>query len=164
MEIFGYIIGAINLILGLIIGIQRKLDDHLLEAQSSIKKEFFYSYREFSSMMLSQTLDMEKEKMCVNRLMNLQYASILDVSKLKKIEVLMDRLLPLLIIGVVSVIISIIVGNLLFNETQLSLKLIFIIVIPIVVLIMQFIFLYACIWCEKYLKRLAKKYHDMEYR
>ena len=164
MEIFGYIIGAINLILGLIIGIIRKLDDHLLKAKTSIEKEFFYTYKDFSSIVSSQTIDSTKEKMSINRLLNLHYVSIFDISKVNKIEFLMDKLLPFSIIEVVLVIMSLIIGNLLFNETQIYQKFIFIILIPILMLILQFIILYICISCEKYLKRLIKKYQDMGYK
>ncbi len=164
MEMFSYIIGGLNFLFVLIVGILSKIDDHFLQVHKTIKDEFFFTYKEFVSTISSQTIDTEKENMIIQRLKDLHYNSVSDISKSEIIGSIVGKVLFLSIILFLLAFISICLGNYLEICNKIILKTLFTIIIPFFILIIQLMLFYLCFSTGKYLKKLYGKYRDMGYR
>ena len=55
MEIVGYIIGGLNLVVGIVITVLRKVDDHLLSANDAIHNKFESALVQYGQILLTGT-------------------------------------------------------------------------------------------------------------
>ncbi len=163
MEIVGYILGGLNAIFVIIVAINRKIDDILLEARSMIKEEFKLAYHEFANTSAAGATNLERLDMSVNRLKRLHCASISDLLKIKSIEWCCNHIISFAIIAIIIITISISVGHFAIDESNNTLQILLIIVIPFILFVVNLVILGTILKNEGYLKRVIDRYKKLEY-
>lgn len=161
--VLGYIIGALTLIAGAFTTLIRGVDTVLLKSRATIKDEFTFAYRDFGNTVVAEGVKSEKLDMCVKRLKCLHSVSYLDLVKLELIEWLLSKTNLFWISVVILVLISLVVGKTVFDEDEVAARYIFLIIIPIILFIVQALFLGWIINRERYLKRVIERYKNVEY-
>lgn len=162
----GYVIGALTFITGVfttLTTLLRGVDSVLLKARATIKDEFTFAYRDFGNTVAAEGVKSEKLGMCVKRLRCLHYTSYFDLLKLRLIEWLLGKTPLFWISIVVLVIISLVLGRTVFNESEGSKRVIFLIIIPLILFVAQF---FLSVWIfkrEGYLNRVIERYKNVEY-
>jgi hypothetical protein len=163
MEVVGWVLGGLTCIAGLFTTLIRGVDSTLLEARETIKDELTFAYREFGHTVAAEGVESERLDMCVKRLRCLHYVSYRDLLKLQVIDWLLGKPLLLWIPATIVAVISIIVGSFILNETHFIWRGILILVIPLILFIGEVIFLGGLIKSERYLKRVIRRYKNVEY-
>lgn len=169
MEIVGYIIGGLHLIVGIIITVGRSLDDLLSTAKEKIQLELVSAYKEFSNVSSSEIIVggggdvLGILESVSNRLMRIHYASNFDVVKIQRIEWFGNKLLPIIIISMALVVCSILAGMLLIDKNDTYYKIILIIYFPISLFLIELLILYILLKSEKFLKKLSTRYVSRQY-
>jgi hypothetical protein len=163
MEVVGYIIGGINLVVGIIITILRSIDDQWLNAESAMLEEYSLAYTEFGNIVSSEVTESEKLSRCVARLKRLHHASQGDFVKLNLMGWLLRVTLPLIIISIIVALISLLVGLFAVTPDHYSLKFSLIIIIPFIALVLELVVLLLIIRFERYLKRATLRYKNLDY-
>lgn len=163
MDVLAYIIGAISMILGIVVGIVRKIGDTLREAQDAIKEEYRLAYLEFGSVARSEDRVLENLEPPVKRLQSLHYVSHRDLLRLRIAERLVATARFFPVPAVVLPIVSIGLGMLALDGSAYRLRLLCLIVLPGVVMLIGVAFLCWLVCCENSLKHVAHKYTRREY-
>lgn len=158
MEIVGYILGGINVFIGVIIAIIRNIEDLLLESNDRIKNEIKRSYVEFGNIISGETIESGRLEMSIDRLKNTHYNISKDMPYLNIIEFFYNRIIKFVAIIIALALLSLIFGKFLFAQSKY--KEVFTICIPFVFFLFQLIILILIINFEKYLKRLNNRYKN----
>lgn len=175
MEILGFVLGAINVVISAIVVIITKVNDRIADARSAIKKEVCSVYIQFGNAVAAAIPDTELEtggipdpnfqgvEKAAKELEKLHCSSVIDLIKLNRIEWVSDRVMRFVASIVVIVIISIAVGIFGLKENQFILKIVSIIGIPVFFFICNFMFLVWIVDKMSYLKKVINKYVHSEY-
>ena len=159
MEIVGYIIGGLNLVVGIVITVLRKADDDLLNAYDAIHNKFESALVQYGQIVLTGT---DEDLFSLSKkIKDLVFISHKDTNKMYFIEWLINKMLLLTILILGFVIVSIIISNLAFIPPKSKSHFIFLIIIPIVLLFIQFGNLYVILKIERYLKRIKRNYQGV---
>ncbi|MFX0136641.1 MAG: hypothetical protein ACFFDN_23585 [Candidatus Hodarchaeota archaeon] len=161
MEIVGYILGGINVFIGIIIAIIRSIDDLLLESKNNIKNEINSSYTEFGNITSGETVEMGRFESSIDRLKRLHYSISKDVPFINTMEWFLSKTVTFVVIIIVLALLSLILGTFVFKDHKY--KEIFTIYIPFILFLVQLISLTSIIHFERYLKRLNIRYRNLEY-
>ena len=160
----GIAITVVTFILGIAITIFRKVDEDLIEAKSSIEKEFLQAYTEFGHTVMADATNFERLQMCVTRLRNLHCASVVDLPTIVKITRFTGAALYVAILVFLMQVTSLVVGYCLRSGSYRTAQFILLLVLPFALLLLQSIVLCVVIGCERYLKRAKHRYRNMEYQ
>lgn len=162
MEVIGYIIGALNLALGIIIAIIRNNYGNIILAKDQIKEQFYLTYMELSNNLGSSSIDDDSLKYSAVRLKKLHFSSVTDIHLINIIDFFINKLIFILLIFIVLVIISLVTGKI-FLSNDNHLQLIFFIIIPVTFFIIEISILMLLLLIEKYLLNTCNKYRNLEY-
>jgi hypothetical protein len=175
MEILGFVLGAINVVISAIVVIITKVNDRLADARSAIIEEVRSVYLQFGNAVAAAIPDTELEtggipdpnfqgvEKAAKELERLHCRSVIDLIKLNRIKWVSDRVMRFVASIVVIVIISIAVGIFGVKENQFTLKVVFIIGIPAFFFICNFMFLVWIVEQMSYLKKVINEYEHSEY-
>lgn len=167
METFGYILGALSLLIGfvhVIVGIIRNADILLIDARSAIKDELERAFECFLDMAVSNDRHNRGEvEDCAKKCACLQYRFAHDVFKIEIAKWIFNFGVKLMIMIIIIVGVSIGIGRFVFDKDQESARLVFMVLLPFILFICQTFFLGLVIKVESYLKRVVDRYKRAEY-
>ena len=163
-SVIGYVISGLSFFAGIHVVLMRNIDSELLDSRRTIKDEFIAAYREFSENTIGETIDRDKLNISISRLKDLHCASYWDLNKLRAIEWLIRNTFYLMIFVWLIVAISLMIGHFGFDENRIFCRVVFFIVVPGLLLLIQVCYLNWMLKREQYLKRITDSYKNLEYK
>lgn len=175
MEILGFVLGALNVVISAIAVIITKVNDRLADASSAIKREVRSVYLQLGNTAAAAIADTELEtggipdpnyqgvEKAAKEIERLHCRSVIDLIKLNRIKWVADRVMTFVVFIVVIVIISVAVGIYGAKENQFVLKVVSIIGIPVIFLVCNLALLGWIVNQMSYLKKVINEYENSEY-
>jgi hypothetical protein len=168
------IVVAINLVLGIASGIFIKITDKRADAKSSIIKAFRKTYLEFGNIAAAGVPDSELEvggiadynfqgvEKAAKEIQELHWQSILDITRLGRIEWILSRAMSSIFLMAIVAIASNVIGNfILTNEGNIKTVLRF--YVPGILAFCEFVFVIWMANTGSYLTSVINKYDYFEF-
>lgn len=168
------VVVAINLVLGIASGIFIKITDKRADAKSSIIKAFRKIYLEFGNIAAAGVPDSELEvggiadynfqgvEKAAKEIQELHWQSILDITKLGRIEWILSRAMWIIFLMAIVAIASNIIGNFLLTDEG-NLRTVLRFCVPGILAFCEFVFVIWMANTGSYLTSVINKYNYFEF-
>lgn len=163
MELIGYIVGGINLVVTIIITIYHRINSKYIEAKNSVKDEVRDAYSEFGKFRISESQESGTLDLIINRIKKLHYSSICDLIKMSRAYSFLNKTTIFAFFFFIIVVISILIGKTNVNIQNQMLKSILIMWVPIIMFVLNFIILMVMLKIESYLTNVTDRYTSGDY-
>ena len=154
-----FIVNSVVGSIGIVINLTRDIGDHLLNAENTIKSEFENSYDEFR-----ENISSSNYRESIRRLKKLHYATHKDIIKLNICEWISKKIPLIIVLLIILTLASVLIGNYAIEaESGKIWKIIFLLVFPAIVFLIEILIIPLILNFENYLKKLKNMYENIEY-
>jgi len=168
------VVVAINLVLGIASGIFIKITDKRADAKSSIIKAFRKIYLEFGNIAAAGVPDSELEvggiadynfqgvEKAAKEIQELHWQSVLDITKLGRIEWILSRAMWIILLMAIVAIASNIIGNFVLNDDG-NLRTVLRFCVPGILAFCEVVFVIWMANTGSYLASVINTYNNFEF-